>query len=163
MKHLILTFILIPLLLTNAQFREQTEKPIDIKGSITNNQPSSSFLHFLDSENFQMHHSVGMSYSSFGGNGVMLGTYTNSMYFKILDNLDIRVDASLVTSPYSTFGEKFSKDISGIYISRAEINYRPTKDSKITIQYFNPVGGFYPYGAYGYSRFYDPFNEGMGR
>ncbi len=146
-----------------AQFREQTEKPVDIKGKIINNQPSSSFLHFLDSENFQMHHSVGMSYSSFGKNGVMLGTYTNSMFFKILDNLDVRIDASFVTSPYSTFGEKFSKDISGIYISRAELNYRPTENSKITIQFYNPIGEFYPYGNYGYSKYFDPFDEEIER
>ncbi len=90
----------------------------------------------------------------------MLGTYTSSMFYKISDNLNISVDASLVTTPYNSFGENFSKSINGIYISSAQINYKLSKSTRITLQYFNPVGaGFSPYGYWGNRYYYNDFNN----
>lgn len=129
-----------------------------IQSTISNGQPSGLFLGFLNLENFSMNHSVGMSYSSWGSNGVMLGTYTNSMFYKISENLNLEIDASLVTSPYSTFGDQFSKDISGLYLSRAQLNYKISDDSFLSIQYTNPVsGGYYPYRYSGFNRY--PFGS----
>jgi hypothetical protein len=108
------------------------------------------FLGLLNMENFSMHHTIGMSYTSWSGQGIMLGTYTNSMFYKFSEDFDIQVDASLVTSPYSSFGQQFNNDISGLYISRAALNYKISEDAIISVQYINPVGSFYPYG---YSRF----------
>jgi len=159
----ILVIFLIPVLILQAQFKEEADKLPSVQGSISNGQPTELFLGFLNMENFSMNHSVGMSYSSWGGNGVMLGTYTNSMFYKISEDLNIEVDASLVTSPYSTFGESYSKEISGIYLSRAQLNYRLSEKSSISIQYFNPAGGNYPYNYLGYSGYrygyFSPFHE----
>jgi hypothetical protein len=65
-----------------------------------------------------------------------------------MDNLNVQLDVSVVHSPYSTLGETFQKNITGIYISNAAINYRPWKDFSIHLQYRNM-----PY-SYGY---YNPF------
>ena len=95
-----------------------------------------------------MRHSIRMSYSSFAGQGVALGMYTNSMFYRLMTNLNVQMDISIVHSPYSTLGETFQKNISGIYISNAAINYRPWKDVSIHLQYRSM--------PYGYGGYYNP-------
>jgi hypothetical protein len=38
-------------------------------------------------------------------------------------------------SPFNNLGGNFSKNISGIYLTRAELNYRPSKDVLFQIQF----------------------------
>jgi hypothetical protein len=120
----ILFLILVFSLTVFAQYKDtgiQTSSPIE--GIVT--QPSNNLFGFLNSDDFIMRHSFSMNYSSFGGHGLALGMYTNSMFYRIMDNLDVQADISLLHSPYSTFGEEFQKSIAGIYLSNASINYRP--------------------------------------
>ena len=155
MKAKILFILLISAGISFGQFKEELEKPKDIRGGIINNTPPSLILGFFNPENFTMNHSFNLSYTAFGNQGVSLGVYTNSMFYKINEDLDIQVDASLVTSPYNTFGNNFSDQISGFYLSRAELNYRPTENSRISIQFRQmPYGFGYPYGYYGYRNSY---------
>jgi hypothetical protein len=143
-----------------AQFKDSGFPKESIKDGIVNNQ-SSPLFGFLNSENFQMRHSFSMSYSAFGNQGLALGVYTNSMLYKFADNLDVQADISFVNSPYSTFSEEFQNSLSGIYLSRAAINYKPWNDVFITFQYRNLPYNYYPYGSYyrgGFSSWYDnPF------
>lgn len=145
-------FIIILFLLSSAvmgQFKDQGNKPIDIKSGITNYAPSGFTLGFFNPDNFSMHHSVSMSYSSFGSQGLAMGVYTNNMMYKISDNLDVEADISIVNSPYSTLGDAFTNQLNGVYLSRAQLNYKPSKDFSITIQYNQLPNGFYsPYGYY---------------
>jgi len=130
-----------------AQFKDsgfETESPKD--GIVK--QEQGSLLGFLNSDDFIMRHSFSLSYSSFAGEGVSLGTYTNSMFYKLMDNLNVQLDVSVVNSPYSTLGEGFQKSINGIYVTNASLNYRPWKDVSVYLQYRNM-----PFG-YGY---YNPF------
>ncbi len=48
-------------------------------------------------------------------------------------------------------------DLSKIYLSRAELNYRPWDNFMVNIQYRQM-----PYGGYWGSPFYDPFSTGFG-
>jgi hypothetical protein len=101
-----------------------------------------------------------MSYSSFAGQGVSMTSYTNSMFYKLLTNMNLQVDVSMMYSPYSTLGEQFQKDISGIYISNAAINYYPWKNFSVHLQYRSmPFGYGYYNPFYGYGSPYD-FNSG---
>ncbi|GMU94697.1 MAG: hypothetical protein HZC46_03550 [Ignavibacterium album] len=163
MKKLILVLTLITSV-SFAQFKEsgfQTEAPRD---GIYNK--SSNFLFdFLNSENFSMKHSFSMSYSAFAGQGIALGVYTNSMMYKFSDNLNVQLDASIVNSPYSTFGKDFQNSLNGLYISRAAVNYKPWNDVYITLQYRsvpylfnNPYNG---YRNYYYSPFYNDYFTGF--
>ncbi|MEN8192901.1 MAG: hypothetical protein ABFS12_08795 [Bacteroidota bacterium] len=142
-----------------AQFKDGDKNSATIRNGITNYSPSSFFLDFFNPNRFQMNHSVSMSYSSFGGQGLALSTYTNSMAYYFTDNLNIEVDASLVASPYSSLGTDHQNSINGIYLSRAQLNYSPIKNMNITVQYLNqPPGSFYYRGSnwgspFGYSRF----------
>ncbi len=155
MKNLfIIVFVLISIS-SYAQFRDQNNK-IDIRSSIINNNPSSSFLGFINPNNFSMKHSIGLSYATFGNNAVSMGVYTNSMMFKFSDKLNIQVDASLVNSPYSTFGTEFSKQINGIYLTRAQINYQPSEDVRFMVKFSqSPYNSYNPYGFNRFSSFYD--------
>ena len=145
------------------QFRDNGLHKPEVQDGITNGT-TPNLLGFLNSDNFVMKHSFSMSYTTFGGNGISLGTYTNSMFYKVMNNLNVQADVSFVYSPYSSFGKDFQNQISGIYLSRAAINYTPFKDMHVTFQYRN-----LPYGSYFYSPFYggydgyysNPFDSGV--
>ncbi len=150
MKKLILSLFIIISVSINAQFKDPgftTESPRD--GIIKNN--SGSLLGFLNSDNFIMRHSIGFSYSTFAGQGISLASYTNSMMYKFSDNMNVQLDASFVTSPYSTLGKNFQNSLQGIYITKAALNYKPWDDVYISVQYRNmPTMMYDPYGRHGY-------------
>jgi len=137
-----------------AQFRTQVDQgPIVSDGM--SSQSSGSFLFgWFNPENFHMRHSFGLSYMTFGGQGMSLGTYTNSMTYDFSEKLNARADISMSYSPYntfSTFGGK-KNDLSSIYLSRAEVNYKPWENVQVKFQYRQV-----PYGNYYYSPFYSPW------
>lgn len=147
MKKYLFALIILVSISINAQFKDpvfENEKP---KDGIMNNSTNSLFG-FINPDNFSMHHSFGLSYSTFAGQGMSLATYTNSMMYKFSDQMNIQLDASFVTSPYSSLGKDFQNSIQGIYVSRAAFNYRPWDDVSISIQYRN-IPNYY----------YDPFNR----
>jgi opacity protein-like surface antigen len=135
-----------------AQFRSQVEGARVSDGVAS--QGSSLFFGWFNPERFHMSHSFDLSYSTFGGQGMSLGTYTNSMTYQFADNLNARADLSLSFSPYnsfSTFGGK-KNDLSSLYLSRAEVNYKPWENVQVRFQYRQV-----PYGNYYYSPFYNPW------
>ena len=167
MKKMIFIIIVLFASVNYAQFKDPAFPTSNIKDGIVD-YSSGSLFGFLNSENFTMRHSFGMSYSAFAGHGIALGTYTNSMMYHFSEDLNVQLDASIVHSPYSTFGQEFQNDLSGVYISRAALNYKPWKDFHITLQYnqfpgsyfYNPFSGYYNQGYNSwYSPFYDPFNS----
>ncbi|WP_337865149.1 hypothetical protein [Ignavibacterium sp.] len=154
MKNILIILILISSI-NFAQFKDNgfpTETPRDGIYNRSNN----FLIDFLNSENFSMKHSFSMSYSAFAGQGIALGVYTNSMMYRFSDNLNVQLDASIVNSPYSTFGKDFQNSLNGIYISRAALNYKPWDDVSITLQYRSlPFYFNNPYN--GYRSYYNPF------
>jgi len=154
MKKYLLTLTILISVSVNAQFKDpvfEAEKP---KDGILNNS-SNSLFGFINPDNFSMHHSIGLSYSTFGNYGTSLATYTNSMMYKFSDNMNVQLDASFVTSPYSSLGQNYQKSIQGFYINRAAFNYRPWDDFSISIQYRTIPNYFYD----PFSRYYG-FNGG---
>ena len=140
-----------------AQFKGDENKPLDIKSGILSSNPVSSIFSFINPENFSMSHSFGISYSSFGSEGLALGVYTNHMAYKFNEDFNFELDASIVNSPYSTLGESFTKSINGFYIDRARINYNPSKDFNISLMFSNSPYSYY--GNYGYGRFSSNYNR----
>ncbi len=155
MKKLTLIIFLLCVATLLGQYKETGIQTTSVKDGITNNTPNYLFG-FLNTSDLTMRHSFSMQYSSFGNQGLALGVYTNSMFYSLMDNMNVQLDVSLVHSPYSTFGEAFQKDISGLYISNASINYRPWKDFSIHLQYMNT-----PYGYGYYSPFYGGYSPFM--
>ena len=151
MKKVLLISVFIYTALTLAQYKDTgIEQPSVKEGIVTEN--SNNILGFLNSDDFIMRHSFSLNYTTFAGQGVSLTSYTNSMFYRLMNNLNVQVDVSVLYSPYSTFGDQFQKDISGVYISNAAVNYYPWKNFSVHLQYSAmPYGyGFYnPYYGYG--------------
>jgi hypothetical protein len=159
MKKIMILFTAIISLNVYAQFKEPGFPSESIRDGIVS-QNSESLFGFLNSDNFQMKHSYSLSYSSFGSEGLALGMYTNSLLFKLSNKMNVQVDASVIHSPYSSFGKDFQNQINGFYVTRAAFNYKPWDDVFISIQYRNlPMA--YHYSDYGFysNRFYNPFSN----
>jgi len=138
-----------------AQFREQIDSQPTIHDGLIKNTVPSLVLGFINPNNFSMKHSVNLSYSAFGNQGIALGVYTNTMMYKFTDKLNISADVSLVNSPYNSFGKDFANQLNGIYLSRAELNYQPWENFSVNVQYrSNPLGYYSPYGYSRYNRGY---------
>ncbi len=136
-----------------AQFKEQLSNRTSVESSLfrSGNDDGGSLFGFFNPANFSMQQSISMNYMTFGGQALSLATYTNSMTYRISQPLTLRADVSLMSSPYSTLGNSFAKSINGIYLTRAELNYHPTKDFSIDVQFNqNPLYRYYnPYYYYG--------------
>lgn len=146
--YILIAFILVTVSV-NAQFKDQDIMKESPSEGIFN-KSSNTILGFINPENFSMHHSFGLSYSTFAGEGVSLATYTNSMMYKFSDNMNVQLDASFITSPYSSLGKDFQNSLQKIYISRAAFNYRPWEDLSISVQYRSYPNYLYsPYNRFG--------------
>ena len=162
MKKLIFILLFIGSISLFGQYKDNGLNAPDVKEGIVNHS-SGNVLGFINPNNFIMRHSFNLSYSTIGGYGTSLGVYTNSMFYRLMKNLDVQMDVSLVYSPYSSFGKSFQNDINGIYISKAAVNYRPFKDMFISVQYqsgpYSYYNGYYPYYGF-YNGFYQsPFEQ----
>jgi hypothetical protein len=156
MKKLAALFIIVFAITVSAQFKESGIPNTNVKDGIITQNYSGGLFGFINPNNFHMNHSFNLSYSAMGDHGLSLGVYTNSMMYKFNDQLNVQLDASLVHSPYSTFGENFQNNINGLYISKAALNFMPTKDLFISIQYRQLPYNFYnPYGGYGSRSFFE--------
>ena len=138
----------------NAQFKSQVEDQAPVSDAFIH-ESSPSLFGWFDPNRFHMHHSFSFSYQTVGGlGGMTLGTYTNSMQYDVAENLTARADLSLSYSPYNTFSQFGGKnDLSSLYLSRAEIDYRPWENVLFQMEYRNV-----PYGYY--SPFYNPWMHG---
>ncbi len=114
----------------------------------------SSFLGLLNPENFSMRHNVSFSYLSYDGMGMSLASYTNSMAYKNADPLNVRLDLTLQGSPFGQNALMASGPSSRLFVSRAELNYRPWDNTSIRFQYSQlPIGYYGSYNPYTTSPF----------
>jgi len=163
MKRLWMVIAAIVCLGLGAQAQFKAQIPSESRPTITQSGPSimSALFGWFDPERFHMRHSFQMSYQTLGGEGgFSLGTYTNSMLYQVTDNLNARADVSFSFSPYNSFSKyggapsMFNK----VYLSRAEINYRPTENMLLQVQYRQlPFSPFYYNPFYYGNAFSDPF------
>ena len=160
MKKILLVFCLLFTLqaISFAQFKNDNGFKPSVKDGIINDSPN-FVLGFFDPSKFSMSHSYTMSYTSFAGNGLALGVYTNSMMYRFTDRFNVQVDASISHSPYNTFGKDQQNNLNGIRLSRAEVNYMPWDNFKVSLQYRNDPSMYY----YGSPYQYNPFSFFNGR
>jgi hypothetical protein len=137
--------------MAQAQFKSQVAEESRVADGLMHNSSASFIFDWFNPAKFHMRHSFDFSYMTFGGQGVSVGTYTNSMMYEFADNLNARADLSLSYSPYNSFSTFNKKnDLSSIYLSRAEVNYKPWDNVLMQFQYRTV-----PYGYY--SPFYNPW------
>ena len=140
--------------LAHAQFRSQAEQESHVSAGLMNQSAPQLFLGWFDPDKFHMHHSFDLSFTTFGHNSVSLGTYTNSMSYEFADNVLARADLSMSYSPYNNLPTLNGKknDLSSVYLSRAQLDYKPWDNVLVQLQYRT-----LPYGSYYYSPFYNPW------
>jgi len=128
----------------SAQFKEQVESKPDVYQSIIQGGQR-SYFGFFNPANLFMRHTFSVSYLSVGGKGIMINSYTNSIFYRFSDNLNLQADISFVNSPFGSLGRGLSNSINGIYINRVELNYRPLNNLLINIQYRQIPFFYQPY------------------
>lgn len=158
-SSLIILLILFPAMMT-AQFRgEEPQRPSVTEG-MTQSSGGSAILGFFHPENLEMRHSLSMSYGMFGDQGIGVSMYTNSLRYRIAEPLSVRADISMMFSPFGSASSMFKNDLSGIFLRRASVDYRPSKNMHISLQYRNiPTSLYNPY--YSRSGYASPFGGSL--
>ncbi len=133
-----------------AQFKTQSEQPTAVPSIVRAAPDMGSLLGFINPENFSMHHSFSVGYLSGGGTGLSMASYTNSMFYKIADPLNVRMDLTLQGSPFGA-STPYQSALNGVFLSRAELNYHPWQNFFISVQYNHRPGYGY------YNGYYDPW------
>jgi hypothetical protein len=154
MKNLII--IVLCLVLFNAVVSAQLKSQVEQQTS-----PSLYLVHpasglgglfgWFDPNRFSMRHNFSMSYVTAGGVGLSLASYTNSMLYQVADPLNVRFDVTMQTSPFGNYGSVNQNAFNNLFLSRAEVNYKPWENFQVQLQYrqipFSPYGYYRPYGS----------------
>jgi len=147
----IITLLLIPFL-AFGQLKKDTKLP-DISEILT--RPSGGFLFdFSDPSKFQMNHTFSMSFGMAGNAQLLQNSYLNTMLFSLSDNLTLRTDLGILSTPYHTFGKNSSLN-DPQFFGGAELNYQVSENSYIQLRFDS-----LPYSAYYnnyYNSYYSPF------
>ena len=138
--------------LSYAQFKDQLPNSSDVGSSLIQPDDGNGLLFgIFNPASFSMRQSLSMSYMTVGNQGLALGMYTNRMSYKISNPLTISADVSLLNSPYSSLGKNFSQGLNGIYLTGADLNYHPSNNFQIDLQFYqNPLARYY-------SPYYSPY------
>ena len=146
MKKTSLTVVLTVVLCASATAQLKTQSPAERSASASLVRPGgagsggwggglSSFFGLLDPDRFLMRHTLSYNYMSAGGSGLSMASYTNSMFYSIADPFNVRFDVTLQGSPFGSTAGADRRDLSRIYLSRAEMNYRPWENVYLQLQY----------------------------
>ena len=158
---ILLLSILLPLPIL-AQFRGEEPGIPSVREGVYRESGSNNILGFFNPDNLEMRHSFSVSYGSFGDQGLGMTMYTNSLRYRISEPLSVRADVSMMFSPFGSMGTQMRQDLSGIFLRRASVDYRPSKDMHISLQYRNdPYSLYGPYSPYGHDRYRTGFGGGM--
>ncbi|MBA4311465.1 MAG: hypothetical protein C0417_02430 [Chlorobiaceae bacterium] len=141
----ILSLLIVALSL--AQFKSQSEQTSVASSLVKPMSGVGSLLGLINPDNLFMRHSLSLNYMSMGNMGVSVASYTNSLFYKISDPLNVRFDVTLQGSP---FGQtQFQNSLNGVFLSRAELNYRPWENFFVKFEYnrmpMNYYGRFNPW------------------
>ena len=143
------------------QFRSQPDARSSVDESLIRPDDGGLLFGWFDPSRLTMHNSYTLSYTTSGGKGYSLGDLTSSIAYKISDPLSVQFDVSLLHSPYNNLGGNFANNISGIYLTRAELDYRPSKNMFLQIQYQQLPAMYWlnNYDRFGFMPSYDRIDE----
>jgi hypothetical protein len=143
------------------QFRSQPEARSSAGESLLRPDDGGLLFGWFDPSRLTMHNSYTLSYTTSGSKGYSLGELTSNIAYQISDPLSVQFDVSLLHSPFNNLGGNFANNISGIYLTRAELNYRPSKNMFLQIQYRQLPSMYWlnNYDRMGFMPSYDRINE----
>ncbi len=136
----------------DAQFKSQVTDEPSAAQSLVHPSSINSFLGLLNPDNFMMRHNLSYSFMSFGGQSVSVASYTNSMFYKFSDPLNVQFDVTMQATPFGASGSAFQNSLNGVFLSRAQLNYRPWENFAIRLEYDRLPAGYF--GTYGH--WYNP-------
>lgn len=142
---------------SQAQWKTQTRDEVPVGESLVRTDGGGLLFGWFDPSRFTMGHSYSLSYTTARDMGYSLGEYTNSMQYQISDPLSIRLDLSLSHSPFDSYGGKLGQELSGFRVKRAELNYRPSENTFLQIQFRQVPASRYMMG------FDSPYQSGLWR
>jgi hypothetical protein len=128
-------------LVSNFTFAQFKEIPRETKTKLKSG--NGLILGFINPKNFSLTHSFNMSYGSYGNASVGLASYTATLAYQVLKNMNISADVTMQYSPYAqissnpAINKDFQNSFNGINLSRVSFNYRPLKNMFISIDYVN--------------------------
>jgi hypothetical protein len=160
MKTFIKSLIIVIVLSISAfsQYRNRPETISTVGESIIRPDGGSLLFGWFDPNKFTMRNSYSLSYTTSGGKGFSLGALTSTMAYQISNPLSLQFDVSLLHSPYNNLGGNFANNISGVYLTRAELNYRPSKNTLLQLQY-RQLPAMYWYTNYDHLGFMPSFDR----
>ncbi|MCZ7557438.1 MAG: hypothetical protein M5R41_13645 [Bacteroidia bacterium] len=118
-----------------AQFRGQEPKNPSVAEGVT--RPAATELSIFSLDRLEMHHSVTMSYGMIGDHGLGSSMYINSLRYSISEPLSVRADIGMMLTTFGSASSFMRNDISRIFLKRASVDYVPSKDFRLTLQYRN--------------------------
>ena len=157
MKKIVILLVILISLPVFSQYKDQNIIKESVSDGIVNNQHGGLFGIF-NPKKFQMSHIYSLSFTASGNNQLAVGSYTNRLFYKFNNKLNFQLWTSIVTTPYSSFNKNSNNKFNGIYIDRASINYKPSKNFMIQLEFSNNPYRYYN-SYYHYNRF-NGFNYG---
>ena len=153
MKHFLI--VVLSLVIINTGFSQF--KPVETKKNPYTSSTGNLILGLFNPKNFSMSHSFNVSMLSTSYGNVSLTSYTNSMNYKFNDKRSVSADVSMQYSPFASsvygtgYANQMQKDFSGLFLSRASVDYKISDNSYLKFEYRNTRND--PYGYY--NPFYD--------
>lgn len=99
MKKVTLTAVILALV-TGLSFSQFKEIPKETKERLKGSSSKSGLiLGFINPKNFSLNHSFNMSYATGGNTSMSLASYTATMNYKVLDNMNLSADVTMQYSP----------------------------------------------------------------
>lgn len=147
MRRLSLIAVMLALV-ASVSFSQFKDIPNETKSRLKSS--SGLIFGFINPKNFSITHSINMSYQTGGNSSVSLTSYTATLNYKILKNMNISADVTMQYSPYASIGSNnpainkdFQNSFNGINLSRVSLDYKPFKNMYISINYINQKNNSY--------------------
>jgi hypothetical protein len=159
MKSITTTLILLLLfpVLAFAQLKQDAQ--VDMAKALT--QPTTKIqglvgLLGLDPAKFSMSQSYSLSFVTGGGHTYNQGLYLNTMRYQFSNPLSMYLQLGFVHQPFGNLGEENLKQGSDVFVSGAGLEYKPSENFKLQLEFSQQPRSYYPYYPYrSYHRFYN--------
>ena len=119
------------------------------------NNPASLF----DPSKLTMRQSYSFAYYSGGGRSGNIGLYMNSIEYAFSDPLKIRVDLGFLHTPSRLFSGNGSVSDNGMFIPGISVNWRPSKNFNLRLDYRQHAESYRWYGGDDYYERYNYLEE----
>jgi len=137
---LALMLVLLPVL-AFGQLQEQL-KPQSFSQLLTRPQGLIGLIG-LNPKRFSMQQSYSLSYTSLGGHDFSQGVYLNTMSYQLADPLQVSLQWGVMNQPLSGLGVP-SLYQNGFFVSGASVEYKPSRNLSVGVQFNrNPAGYWY--------------------